>query len=88
MIKTTVVVVVVVPSFFLANVALSAIHEVVHAARDVMGWLQRVSRIVSAMKKEEIEKYYNSNEKIKSNLLYAIREEKTFQKLKENLKIS
>ena len=42
----------------------------------------------SGMKKEEIEKYYNSNEKIKSNLLYAIREEKTFQKLKENLKIS
>ena len=44
-----------VPSFFLANVALSAIHEVVHAARDVMGWLQRVSRIVSAIKKEEIQ---------------------------------
>ena len=42
----------------------------------------------SGMKKEEIEKYYNSNEKIKSNLLYAIREEKTFKKLKENLKIS
>ncbi|MDC0253936.1 trigger factor [Bacteriovoracales bacterium] len=42
----------------------------------------------SGMKKEEIEKYYNSNEKIKSNLLYAIREEKTFKKLKENLRIS
>jgi trigger factor len=42
----------------------------------------------SGMKKEEILKYYNSNEKIKNNLMYAIREEKTFEKLKEELKIS
>jgi trigger factor len=42
----------------------------------------------SGMKKEDILKYYNSNEKIKHNLMYAIREEKTFEKLKEELKIS
>jgi len=42
----------------------------------------------SGMKKEDILKYYNSNEKIKGNLMYAIREEKTFQKLKDQLKLS
>ena len=42
----------------------------------------------SGMKKEDILKYYNSNEKIKGNLMYAIREEKTFQKLKDQLKLT
>ena len=43
------------PTFFLATVALTAIHEVVHAARDVMGWLQTTSRIVSNIKKDELQ---------------------------------
>ena len=35
----------------------------------------------SEMKKEEISKFYKSNENIKRNLMYAIREEKTFAAL-------
>jgi len=42
---------------------------------------------LSGIDKEQIIKYY-SDEKIKNNLMYAIREEKTFEKLKENIKIS
>ncbi|MBC7429523.1 MAG: trigger factor, partial [Bacteriovorax sp.] len=37
---------------------------------------------------ETVKKYYSSNEKIKSNMMYAIREEKTFEALKKKLKIS
>ena len=44
-----------VPSFFLANVTLGAIHQVVTSARDVMSWLQTTSRIVSDL----VEKKYN-----------------------------
>jgi trigger factor len=36
----------------------------------------------SGMQVDQIKQYYTSNEQIKSNLLYAIREEKTFDALK------
>lgn len=42
----------------------------------------------SGMKKEEISKFYKSNENIKRNLMYAIREEKTFTALQKDMKIS
>lgn len=42
----------------------------------------------SGMKKDEIGKYYKSNENVKRNLMYAIREEKTFQQLMKDMKVS
>jgi trigger factor len=42
----------------------------------------------SGMKKEEISKFYKSNENIKRNLMYAIREEKTFVALQKDMKVS
>ena len=42
----------------------------------------------SGMKKEEIAKFYKSNENIKRNLMYAIREEKTFDALTKEMKVS
>lgn len=42
----------------------------------------------SGMKKEEISKFYKSNENIKRNLMYAIREEKTFDALIKQMKVS
>ena len=42
----------------------------------------------SGMKKEEIANFYKSNENIKRNLMYAIREEKTFNALMKDMKIS
>lgn len=42
----------------------------------------------SGMKKEEIAKFYKSNENIKRNLMYAIREEKTFASLMKDMKVS
>lgn len=42
----------------------------------------------SGMKKEEISKFYKSNENIKRNLMYAIREEKTFESLMKEMKVS
>ena len=42
----------------------------------------------SGMKKEEIAKFYKSNENIKRNLMYAIREEKTFAALMKDMKVS
>lgn len=42
----------------------------------------------SGMKKDEISKFYKSNENIKRNLMYAIREEKTFAKLIGDMKVS
>lgn len=42
----------------------------------------------SGMKKEEISKFYKGNENIKKNLMYSIREEKTFEKLMSEMKVS
>jgi trigger factor len=42
----------------------------------------------SGMKKEEISKFYKTNENVKKNLMYAIREEKTFQSLMKDMKVS
>ncbi len=42
----------------------------------------------SGMKKDEISKFYKSNENIKRNLMYAIREEKTFASLMKDMKVS
>lgn len=42
----------------------------------------------SGMKKDEIAKFYKSNENIKRNLMYAIREEKTFAALIKDMKVS
>lgn len=41
----------------------------------------------SGMDKEQVSTYYKSNEQIKSNLMYAIREEKTFEKLISDMKV-
>lgn len=37
---------------------------------------------------EMIKKYYSSNQNIKSNMMFAIREEKTFEELKKKLKVA
>lgn len=42
----------------------------------------------SGMEKSQIANYYKSNEQIKSNLMYAIREEKTFDMLIQDMKVS
>ncbi len=42
----------------------------------------------SGMKKDEIAKFYKSNENVKRNLMYAIREEKTFTALMKDMKVS
>lgn len=42
----------------------------------------------SGMKKDEVAKFYKSNENIKRNLMYAIREEKTFAALMKEVKVS
>lgn len=41
----------------------------------------------SGMDKKQIEQYYKGNEQIKQNMLYAIREEKTFEKLVQDMKV-
>lgn len=41
----------------------------------------------SGMEVDQISTYYKSNENIKSNLMYAIREEKTFEKLIGDMKV-
>lgn len=41
----------------------------------------------SGMEKEQLSSYYKSNEQVKSNIMYAIREEKTFDKIIELVKI-
>jgi trigger factor len=50
----------------------------------------KIDEIVSqsGMKKEEVAKFYKSNENIKKNLMYAIREEKTFAALIKEMKVS
>ena len=40
------------------------------------------------MDAKQVREYYTSNEQMKKNMLYAIREEKTFAKLKEIVKVS
>lgn len=37
---------------------------------------------------ETVKKYYSSNDQIKNNMMYAIREEKTFEALKKKMKIA
>lgn len=41
----------------------------------------------SGMEKEQLASYYKSNEQVKTNIMYAIREEKTFDKIIENVKL-
>lgn len=41
----------------------------------------------SGMEKEQLANYYKSNESVKSNIMYAIREEKTFDKLISDMKV-
>ena len=41
----------------------------------------------SGMEVDQIKSYYSSDEKLKGNLMYAIREEKTFAKIKEEIKV-
>lgn len=41
----------------------------------------------SGMELDQVKSYYNSNENVKSNLMYAIREEKTFEKLISEMKV-
>lgn len=42
----------------------------------------------SQMKKEDILNFYKSNENVKKNMMYAIREEKTFEKLISEMKVN
>ena len=42
----------------------------------------------AGMDVETVKKYYSSNSQIKNNLMYAIREEKTFEDLKKKMKIA
>lgn len=42
----------------------------------------------SGMKKEELANFYKGNANVKKNLIYAIREEKTFDKLISEMKVS
>ncbi len=42
----------------------------------------------AGMDVETVKKYYSSNSQIKNNLMYAIREEKTFEELKKKMKIA
>ncbi len=42
----------------------------------------------SGMKVEEIKKFYKGNENVKRNMMYAIREEKTFEQLTKEMKVS
>jgi trigger factor len=42
----------------------------------------------AGMDVETVKKYYSSNSQIKNNLMYAIREEKTFEELKKKLKVA
>ena len=41
----------------------------------------------SGMEKEQLSSYYKGNEQVKANLMYAIREEKTFDKLIQDMKV-
>ncbi len=41
----------------------------------------------SGMDKEQLANYYKSNDQIKNNIMYAIREEKTFEKLIADMKV-
>lgn len=41
----------------------------------------------SGLKPEQIKEYYNSDPKVKNNIMYAIREEKTFEEIKKKVKI-
>ncbi len=42
----------------------------------------------AGMDVETVKKYYSGNSQVKSNLMYAIREEKTFEELKKKVKVS
>jgi trigger factor len=42
----------------------------------------------SGMKKEEIQNFYKNNTNVKTNLMYAIREEKTFAQLIKDIKVN
>ena len=42
----------------------------------------------SGMEADKIREYYMSNEQMKKNMMYAIKEEKTFAALKADLKLS
>ena len=41
----------------------------------------------SGMQEDQIREYYTSNEQVKKNMMYAIREEKTFAAVKKDLTI-
>ncbi|WP_127717694.1 trigger factor [Halobacteriovorax sp. HLS] len=41
----------------------------------------------SGMQADQIKSYYSTDERLKGNLMYAIREEKTFAKIKEEIKL-
>ena len=42
----------------------------------------------SGMEADKIREYYMSNEQMKKNMMYAIKEEKTFAALKKDLKLN
>lgn len=46
------------------------------------------SASISGVDPAQIKQYYESNPQLKSNVMYAIREEKTFDKIKETVKIN
>ncbi len=46
------------------------------------------SAATAGMDVETVKKYYSTNSQIKNNLMYAIREEKTFEEIKKKIKLS
>lgn len=46
------------------------------------------SALQAGMDVETVKKYYSANSQVKNNLMYAIREEKTFEELKKKIKVA
>jgi trigger factor len=65
---------------------LSKKYEVEASDSDLDAKIQEMAD-ASGMELEQLSGYYKSNEQIKQNLMYAIREEKTFEKLLSEMKV-
>ena len=56
--------------------------------QDSWNWVKMdESAKMSGLDLEQVKSYYATNDSIKQNMMYAIREEKTFDKLKSELTI-
>jgi len=61
-------------------------YEVEATDTDLEAKIEEMAK-ASGMAVEQLGSYYKSNENIKQNLMYAIREEKTFEKLLSEMKV-